>query len=266
MNKFEYEKDFFDIVDDEVFLIEYYPEFKGEPTAKLIGDKWREIFNYSEYREYISDIFSKIKPVFIGLESDQLPDGVSDMLIIRMNALTTVAYDYQQFYLTLLEEYGSKPLNELGIDALIDRTYFELMNAYVESFQNTLLNMEIVEPFSLFYKDLKNFFEDFQVAKTSEQVNEKIYLIQESLSDFIDSLDETDIDLDPEEIALANVFLKFATYIETIIYYLIVVHETLQDKAEKNAGLVNDELKLYILERDERIQMVETMNSHIVKN
>ncbi|WP_026389620.1 hypothetical protein [[Acholeplasma] multilocale] len=266
-NKFNYDKPFWELIDDEVFLIEYYPDFKYDPMSKAVGEVWRDKKTIEPFREWLSEMFTTIKPIFIGPDDVELSDGIGEMIIIRLNAFTTVLADFKELYLELLNECeGNIPMNEFGMDSLVQKTFIELAKEYMRDYKSNLEKIELVEPFMPFANEVIRDVNKALKLESREDIIEAVYMMQETLAEYIESLDDQDLDVCPQEIGMANVFLKFITYIETITYYLMLTYETLLLAEERHVGIDDYDNKLVVIEREDRIQMVEVMNKEQLKN
>ncbi|AUF83760.1 hypothetical protein CXP39_03035 [Mesoplasma syrphidae] len=265
-NAFRYEKELWDILDDEVFLIEYYPDFKSEMIAKMAGDEWRKRQGIENYLEWTLQMFVNIKPIFIGPDDIPLPEGIGEMIIIRLQSLATVLTNFKMIYQNGVKKNKETCVNDLGIDPLIKRTHFKLSKQYLDMFIERFERLEPIKVFLDVYKKIALMFSKLQKVESANEYFDQLYQFQEFLSDYIDDLDELNFDVAPEDMFKANEILKYITIVETQLYYLLLLNETLEYTELVKIGINDIDSKPLVLERDERIQMVEALNNSRVKS
>lgn len=264
-NIFRYEKELWDILDDEVFLIEYYPDFKTEMIAKMAGYEWRKRQTVENYLEWTLQMFVNIQPIFIGPDDKPLPEGIGEMIVIRLQSLATILTNFKIVYEHVASKVQAVSINDLGIDPLIKRAHFKLTKQYLDMFIEKFERIEPIQEFFDVYKQIAKMLAKLQKTDAIEDYYEQLYQFQEFLSDYIDDLDDQNFDVVPEEMTKANEILKYITVVETQLYYLLLVEETLEYNELVKIGINDIDSKPLVLERDERIQMVEALNSARVK-
>ncbi|WP_027062936.1 hypothetical protein [Mesoplasma seiffertii] len=265
-NAFRYEKELWDILDDEVFLIEYYPDFKTEMIAKIAGEEWRKCQTIENYLEWTLQMFVNIRPIFIGPDDKPLPEGIGEMIIIRLQSLATVLTNFKMIYQHETKKNQEVSVNDLGIDPLIKRSHFKLSKQYLQMFIERFERLEPIKVFLDVYKKIALILVKLQKVESIDDYFDQLYQFQEFLSDYIDDLDELNFDVVPEEMTKANEILKYITIVETQLYYLLLVHETLEYNELVKIGINDIDSKPLVLERDERIQMVEALNNARIKS
>jgi nicotinic acid phosphoribosyltransferase len=128
---------------------------------------------------------------------------------------------------------------------------------------------ERLSPINVFldvYTEIEEMLSKLQRIKKKSEYFEELYKFQEFLSDYIDDLEEKNFDVSPQEMSMANEILKYITVVETQLYYLLLVYETLEYTELTKIGINDMDSKPLVLERDERIQMVEALNSARIKS
>ncbi|AGJ90580.1 hypothetical protein [Mycoplasma putrefaciens] len=256
---FIYDKALKQILEDELLILENTVNW--EPNYfKEIKDKWQKDNDIANFKKWIDTYFPETKVKLISESTDNNQD-LNDLFLIRLEVLLSVISEFEDFY------QKPKPksrvfdhVDEFGVDLKIRDTFYELAKTYVDYFIEQLKQLDTIKEFDFFYEGFLKALKKVKKAQSITDSIDKIYSIEEILSDFVDAVEEKDFELLPSEVQDANEFLNFMIFCQTIIYYLILIYETLEFLELKKIGIFDYENKLYYSERNDELEMIKTIN------
>ncbi|KNG79566.1 hypothetical protein [Mycoplasma sp. HU2014] len=246
------------IVDDELLII--VDAAQSEPDFLYsLRSKWKDLNDFKKFENWIEESFPKIKAIFIS-ETNKPDEDYNELLLVRLRTLLKVEKEFLETYQNLqLKDNNYDHVNEFGVDVQIRNSFYELVIEYAKTFVEELKTTENIKEFEFFSGKLLDSFIRVLKAESVSDCIDKVYSTEEILSDFIDAVEERDFELLPSEIINANNFLSFVIYAQTIIYYLILIYETLEFNELQKIGIEDYENKLYYSERNDQVEIIKTI-------
>ncbi|UWD34734.1 hypothetical protein NX779_02870 [Mycoplasma cottewii] len=255
---FKYDDALKKIVDDELLIIVDTAQSQPDFLYSL-RSQWKDLNDFKKFEKWIEESFPKIKAIFIS-ESNKPDEDYNELLLVRLRTLLKVVKDFLQTYQNLQSKDNNHDhVNEFGVDIQIRNSFYELIIDYVKSFIKELKITKNIKEFDFFSIKLLETFTKLLKTDSVSDCIDRVYSTEEILSDFIDAVEERDFELLPYEIVNANSFLTFVIYVQTTIYYLILIYETLEFKELEKIGIEDYENKLYYSERNDQVEIIKTI-------
>ncbi|MDQ0567482.1 hypothetical protein [Mycoplasma yeatsii] len=255
---FKYDDALKKIVDDELLIIVDAAQSQPDFLYSL-RSKWKDLNDFKKFENWIEESFPTIKAIFIS-ETNKPDEDYNELLLVRLKTLLKVEREFLETYQNLQSKDNNYDhVNEFGVDIKIRNSFYELVDQYTKNFIEELKITKNIKEFDFFSGKLLESFIRILKADTVSDCIDKVYSTEEILSDFIDAVEERDFELLPHEIVDANNFLTFIIYVQTIIYYLILIYETLEFIELQKIGIEDYENKLYYSERNDQLEIIKTI-------
>lgn len=257
------------LVEDEILLLKFEPDFQNVPLAKTIRRRWERSRVVRPFHDWLSLKFTNLKPSFVALEPQETEttDAINETLIIRFYTLT--------LWLTHLEEMADQsdlypPLALTTRSPLLSYVFKIGLNFFiVKEFPRILAFLKsqpLPTVFTSWVKDLINHLTNFDQVLTFRNradIIEKIYLIYEFVTDFLDYLDETEFEILESEIEQINLILSWILYLHGLLYSFLLIVEKSSELEESAFKVEFMPLKEILDEHDARLEMMRLLANEL---
>lgn len=258
--------DFRVLIEDEILLLKYEPEFQNVDLAWQIRRRWENKRDVNFFNQWLTFKFATLVPSFVSLNDDH-NNAINETLILRFFTLSIVILKIRE-----IEEEDITYAT--AIDGDISRKLKRILQASVDmlrnrEFPNFILRLEqkkLPDFIDSWFKEFKTIVKNFEkvlVMTKLEDVLEEIYLIYEFVTDFLDYLDETEFEILEDEVQDINIILSWILYLHGILYNLLLVIEKVFDSEEQESNLELLPLKEILEEHDSRLEMMRLLSNEL---
>lgn len=258
--------DFRVLIEDEILLLKYEPEFQNVDLAWQIRRRWESKRDVVFFNQWLTFKFATLIPSFVSLTENQ-NNAINETLILRFFTLSIVILKIREIEQEELNSEAGEAVNfsqklqkilQISVDMLRNR---EFPNFIMRLEQKNLPDF-IASWFTEFKATVANFNKVLLLNK-SEDILEEIYLVYEFVTDFLDYLDETEFEILEDEVQDINVILSWILYLHGILYNLLLVIEKVFDSEEQESNLELLPLKEILEEHDSRLEMMRLLSNEL---
>ncbi|ATZ16201.1 hypothetical protein JN01_0387 [Entomoplasma freundtii] len=256
------------LIEDEILLLKYEPEFQNIDLAGQIRRRWEgNNRDVALFNQWLTFKFATLVPSFVSLNEEQT-NAVNETLILRFFTLSIVILKMREIEAQASEEHQALIIGNFS------QKLKRIINTSVEmlrerEFPNFILRLEqknLPDFIESWFKDFKvviqNFDKVLNLTKL-EDILEEIYLVYEFVTDFLDYLDETEFEILEDEVQDINIILSWILYLHGILYNLLLVIEKVFDSEEQESNLELLPLKEILEEHDSRLEMMRLLSNEL---
>jgi hypothetical protein len=264
MTDFQYLNDLQVLVEDEILLLKYEPEFRELDLAYEIRHKWEEERNLETFNQWLADKFTSLVPSFVSDVADESDNAFDESLLLRFFTLTNVIIGTKEFHKSIQAQNKQIIGHSVfgSTDNLIYASICLLIGAEFPKFLSGLAVFKIPEFIRSWIQELdqkiQNFLQIINLKEIDKIINQ-IYALYEYVADFIDFLDQEEFELEEDEVEGLNQILSWILYVHGILYNFLLVTEKLIDLEEQNQNLSLKETKEILEEHDTRLEMMKML-------
>lgn len=268
MNSFQYLDNLQVLVEDEILLLKYEPDFRDIAFAFEIRQQWDKDRDLETFNHWLADRFKNLVPSFVSDVTEAAEDAFDETLLLRFFTLTNVIIGTKEFHHSIKKQ-AKEIVGETifgGTDNLIYASVCLLVGAELPKFLNGLSAFKVPEFIESWVLDIKVKIENFLKfpnLKMIDQIVNKIYHIYENVADFIDYLDQEEFELEETEVEGLNQILSWILYLHGILYNFLLVTEKLVDLEEQDQNLLLMESKEILEEHDTRLEMMRMLANEL---
>ncbi|WP_434324400.1 hypothetical protein [Mycoplasma capricolum] len=252
---FKYDYSFLKILVDELYSISQESGKLTNEFSKKAIEQWLKKPEIPAFRKWVDEMYLDVIPTFVMADFKRyIKRDFYEIFIIELHQLLNVFDYFSTFYTKIDNKSGF--LKETGIDLNIKEAYIAYTKAALPDFLKELYDLKIVVDIADFKEVQKTLINKITKAlkfEDEEKYMDYIYMLDETISDFMEDINEDGFLVYPEQLEEANKFLKFLIIFQSFIYYSILLFETLEFEQLASIGIYDYDNKLYYSERMERL-------------